>query len=72
MTRGAAGLATQGGYHSSVGFILGLALGYILGIILVNEITLRTALFRAITQQVAVILCRRFGATYQFHTLKGQ
>ena len=55
-----------------MGIILGLSLGYILGITLVNEITLRTALFRAVTQQVAVIPCRRFGATYQFHTLKGQ
>jgi len=61
MTIGAAGLAAQGGYHSSVGITLGLALGYILGIILANEITLRTVLFRAITQHVAVIPCRRFG-----------
>jgi hypothetical protein len=55
-----------------VGIILGVALGYILGIILVNEITLRTALFRAIIQQVAVIPCRRFGTTYQSPTFKGQ
>ena len=46
-----------------MGIILGLSLGYILGITLVNEITLRTALFRAITQHVAVIPCRRFGTT---------
>ena len=50
-------------YHSSVGIILGLSLGYILGITLVNEITLRTALFSAIKQHVAVIPCRRFGTT---------
>jgi hypothetical protein len=61
----------QGGYHSRVGIILGLALGYILSVILVNEILI-IALFRAITQRVAVITCRRFGTTYQSPTFKGQ
>jgi len=55
MTTKCLGLATQNGYQSSAAITTGLTVGHILGIILVTEITLKTTLFRAITQQVAVI-----------------
>ena len=35
--------------------------------VVANVITLKSALYRVITQRVPVILCRRFGTTYRSH-----
>jgi len=72
MTTGAAVLAMQDRYQSSVGIVIGVIVGYFLSIIIVTKVMLRIALFRVLTQQVAVISYICYLTTCQSHKLQGQ
>ena len=55
MATGAAVLDMQDRYQSSVGIVIEVIVGYFLTIIIVTKVMLSIALFRVLTQQVAVI-----------------